>query len=559
MARVANRQSITKTNSKNKVWLVAFYIRLSREDKRGKDESESITNQRLILTDFLEQQDDNDEYVYVGEYVDDGVSGTTDEERENFQRLLKDIQKGKINCVIVKNLARSFRNNGDQSYYLGDWFPRNDVRFISLYQQPIDTYKDPQNAQNIAVPVQGVLNEEHARGTSESVRRTFDKKREKGLHIGSFAAYGYRKDPEDKNALIIDEEVAENVKSVFNWFLEGMSKNAIVHKLNDSGILCPSAYKKSKGLKYKNPNAQGGTPLWCAMTISNMLKNRIYVGDMVQGRYRIKSYKIHVQEAVPEEEWFVVENTHEPLISREDFARVQELLKKDTRTSPTQKGLYLFSGFLRCADCGKAMTRSQVGGNVYYYCRTYKDQSKTACSKHTIRHNHLELGVLYAIQKMVFLAVEFSEIVSRINNAPLQKSQSIRLNELIAAKEKELSKVMHYKQSIYQDWKDGEISHKDYRHMQENYERQIESMNEVLRNLHEEKEELENGIDTENPFLATFRKYQNINKLTRDVLIDLVEQITVYENGNISVSLKFSNEYRRIAEYVQLNTHSNAV
>lgn len=559
MARVANRQSITKTNSKNKVWLVAFYIRLSREDKRGKDESESITNQRLILTDFLEQQDDNDEYIYVGEYVDDGVSGTTDEERENFQRLLKDIQKGKINCVIVKNLARSFRNNGDQSYYLGDWFPRNDVRFISLYQQPIDTYKDPHNAQNIAVPVQGVLNEEHARGTSESVRRTFDKKREKGLHIGSFAAYGYRKDPEDKNALIVDEEVAENVKSVFNWFLEGMSKNAIVHKLNDSGILCPSAYKKSKGLKYKNPNAQGGTPLWCAMTISNMLKNRIYVGDMVQGRYRIKSYKIHVQEAVPEDEWFIVENTHEPLISREDFDRVQELLKKDTRTSPTQKGLYLFSGFLRCADCGKAMTRSQVGGNVYYYCRTYKDQSKTACSKHTIRHNHLELGVLYAIQKMVFLAVEFSEIVSRINNAPLQKSQSIRLNELIAAKEKELSKVMHYKQSIYQDWKDGEISHKDYRHMQENYERQIEAMNEVLRNLHEEKEELENGIDTENPFLATFRKYRNINKLTRDVLIDLVEQITVYENGNISVSLKFSNEYRRIAEYVQLNTHSNAV
>ena len=249
MARVANRQNILKVTTKIKVWYVAFYIRLSREDKRGKDESESITNQRLILTDFLEQQDDDDEYVFVDEYVDDGVSGTTDEERENFLRLLADIQKGKINCVIVKNLARSFRNNGDQSYYLGDWFPRNDVRFISLYQQPIDTYKDPQNAQNIAVPVQGVLNEEHARGTSESVRRTFDKKREKGLHIGSFAAYGYQKDPEDKNALVIDEEAAEHVKSIFVWFLEGMSKNAIVRKLNESGILCPAAYKKSKGMK----------------------------------------------------------------------------------------------------------------------------------------------------------------------------------------------------------------------------------------------------------------------------------------------------------------------
>lgn len=123
MARAANRQNIIKAAPKNKVWFVAFYIRLSREDKRGKDESESITNQRLILTDFLEQQEDGDEYVYVDEYIDDGVSGTTDEERENFQRLLSDIQKRKINCVIVKNLARSFRNNGDQSYYLGDWFP----------------------------------------------------------------------------------------------------------------------------------------------------------------------------------------------------------------------------------------------------------------------------------------------------------------------------------------------------------------------------------------------------------------------------------------------------
>jgi len=559
MARTANRQNIAKAASKNKVWYVAFYIRLSREDKRGKDESESITNQRLILTDFLEQQDDDDEYIFIDEYVDDGVSGTTDEERESFQRLLADIQKGKINCVIVKNLARSFRNNGDQSYYLGDWFPRNNVRFISLYQQPVDTYKDPQNAQNIAIPVQGVLNEEHARGTSESVRRTFDKKREKGQHIGSFAAYGYQKDPEDKNALIIDEEAAENVKSIYAWFLEGMSKNAIVHKLNESGILCPSAYKKSKGMKYKSPNSEGGNPLWCAMTVNNMLKNRIYVGDMVQGRYRIKSYKIHVQETVPEDEWFIVEDTHEPIISREDFAKVQELLKKDTRTAPKQKTLYLFSGFLRCVDCGKAMTRSAVRGNVYYYCRTYKDQSKAACTKHTMKHNHLEQAVLYAIKQQVYIAVSLSEMVSRINKAPLQKSQSIRLNELMAAKEKELSKISRYKQSIYQDWKDGEISHKDYRQMKEDYERQIEAINEVLSNLQEEKAELENGIDVENPFLATFRKYENINKLTRDILIELVDTIKVYENGNISVKLKFANEYRRVAEYIEVNTSEDAV
>ncbi len=559
MSRVSNRQNIVKLVSRSKVWNVAFYIRLSREDKRGRDESESITNQRLILTDFLEEQDDGDQYVFVGEYVDDGVSGTTDEERENFQRLLADIKKGKINCVIVKNLARSFRNNGDQSYYLGDWFPRNNTRFISLYQQPIDTYRDPLNAQNIAVPVQGVLNEEHAKGTSESVRRTFDKKREKGLHIGSFAAYGYLKDPEDKNALVIDLEAAENIKNIFAWFLEGMSQNAIVHKLNNSGILCPSAYKNSKGMKYKNPSIKSGNPLWCAMTVRNILKNRIYTGDMVQGRYRVKSYKIHVQETVPEDEWFIVENTHEPIISRTDFTKAQEHLMRDTRTAPQQNGLYLFSGFLRCADCGKAMTRSKVGNQVYYYCRTYKDQSKTACTKHTIRHNHLEYGVLYAIQTTAFEALQLTEMVSQINNAPLQKSQSIRLIELIAAKEKELSRITRYKQGLYQDWKDGEITHKDYRNMSEDYERQMAAISEVIRNLRGEQEELENGIDAENPFLAAFRKYENIDTLTRDVLIDLVDHIKVFENGNIRVVLKAANELNRIMEYIQINTHANAV
>lgn len=552
MARTANRQNIETEVSKNKVWYVGFYIRLSRDDKRGKDESESITNQRLILTDWLEQQDDGDKYIFIDEYVDDGVSGTTDEERDDFQRALADVQKARINCIVVKNLARSFRNHGDQSYYLGDWFPRNNVRFISLYQQPVDTYKDPKNAQNIAVPVQGVLNEEHARGTSESVRNTFDAKREKGLHIGSFAAYGYQKDPEDKNTIIVDEEAAEHVKSIFAWFLGGMSRNAIVRKLNDSGILCPSAYKKSKGMKYQNPHVTGGNPLWCAMSVSNILKNRIYAGDMVQGRYRIKSYKIHVQEVVPKAEWFIKENTHTPIISREDFAKVQELLKKDTRTAPQQNKLYLFSGFLRCADCGKAMTRSNVKGNVYYYCRTYKDQSKTACTKHTIRHKHLEQGVLYAIKQLVYIAVEFSELVSRINAAPLQKSRSIRLNELLAAKEKELARIMHYKRSIYQDWKDGEITHQDYQRMSENYERQIEIINRAICNLHEEKAELENRIDIENPLLTSFRKYENIDKLTREVLIALVDQIKVHENGNINVQLNFANEYRRIAEYREL-------
>ena len=458
MAR-KSRATVETVKSRIRLWRIAIYIRLSKEDARCLDESESVTNQRAIIEDHIAGFNDGDEYIIVDEYVDDGISGTTDDERDDFQRMLADIKRGRVNCVIVKDLARSFRNYSDQGYYLDDWFPRYNVRFISLFHQPLDSYKEPQNMRSIAVPIQGVLNENHCAETSDKVREVFDMKRRNGEHIGSFAAYGYIKDPNDKNALVVDEEAAAVVREIFSMFLDGMSKNAIVHYLNDHGVLCPAAYKRERlGLKYQNPSIDPAKrPLWCAMSVSTILKNRMYCGDMVQGRYRMKSYKVHIQEVVPKDEWYIVENTHEAIIDRDTFEKVQRLLNRDTRTGPQQKKLYLFSGFLKCADCGKAMSRSKVGSVVYYYCRTYKDQSKTACTKHTIKHDRLEAAVLYAIQQQVYLAVNYTEIIERINRAPLVKSQSKKLMDAIEQKERELSKISRYKQSIYQDWKDGEI------------------------------------------------------------------------------------------------------
>ena len=470
MAR-RSRAVVETARPKYRVWRIAIYIRLSKEDMRCLDESESVTNQRQIIEDHIAGFNDGDEYIIVDEYVDDGISGTTDDEREDFQRMLSDIKRGRVNCVIVKDLARSFRNYSDQGYYLDDWFPR------------------------------------------------------------------------------------------YNVFLDGMSKNAIVRYLNGHGILSPAAYKRERlGLKYQNPSVDPAKPpLWCAMSVTTILKNRMYCGDMVQGRYRMKSYKVHVQEVVPEDEWYIVENTHEAIIDRETFEKVQRLLIRDTRTGPQQKKLYLFSGFLKCADCGKAMTRSKVGNVVYYYCRTYKDQSKTACTKHTIKHDRLEAAVLYAIQQQVYLAVDYTKTIERINRAPLVKSQSKKLMDAIEQKERELSKITRYKQAIYQDWKDGEISHSDYRHMKEDYERQAEALEEVIGKLRAEQAELENGIDTENPFLAAFRQYQNIDKLTRDILIELVDQIKIHEGGYISIVFRFADELRRIQEFIEVNTHNEAV
>lgn len=338
-----------------------------------------------------------------------------------------------------------------------------------------------------------------------------------------------------------------------------MSKSAIVLYLNEHGVLSPSEYKRSKGMVYKTQLAKSGKAMWGTKMIDTVLTHPLYTGDMVQGRRRVKSYKIHDIEDVPQEDWVVVENTHEAIIEKPLFEKVQQMLKRDTRTAPKKKELYLFSGFLKCADCGKAVTRGGSGVNVRYYCSTYKTRSRIACTMHSIKHNRLEAAVLYAIRQQVYLAVTYSEIVSNINTAPLKKSQSARLDGLIAENEKALAKVTRYKQAAFEDWKDGEISHSDYKQMREDYERQAATISAVIGNLKAEQSEIENSVDTENLFLTTFSKYENIDKLTREILIELVDHIKVYEGGDISIKFKFADEYRRVAEYIEANKQKEAV
>ncbi|NBI72467.1 DUF4368 domain-containing protein [Clostridiaceae bacterium] len=557
MARTANRGTISASapTSYNAMrWRLGKYIRLSKEDLlRGRDESNSVINQRRLLEQYHQTHlDEFHDGTEQDVYVDDGKTGT-DTDREDFQRLLADVYSGRINCVIVKDLSRLSRNYTDAGNLIENLFVRLNVRFISL-AEGVDSYRNPDSVSNIIVPITNVMNDQYCYQTSKKIRQVFDMKRRNGEFIGSYAPYGYVKDPNDKHALLVDPEAAEVVKSIFALFLSGMNKRGITYYLNDHGTLCPTAYKQQQGLKYNAPNAQGN-PMWSTITIDTILKNRVYVGDMVQGRQRVKSYKIHIQEKVPEEEWFIVENTHEAIIDRETFAKVQSLLKRDTRTAPKAKQLYLFSGFLKCADCGRAMSRiASKGIYVYYQCGTYKSLSKKACTMHSIKSDRLEAGVLFAIQQQVHLALTYSEFVARINSAPLKKSKSKRLEDTIAAKEKELAKIMRYKQALYQDWKDGEITRNDYRHMSEDYEQQIESLTRIMQTLTAEQEQLENGVDAESPCLTAFLKYRNIDKLTREILGELIDHIKVYEGGNISVKFKYADEFRRIAEYIELNS-----
>lgn len=540
MSRTKNRgfqQSFSPSYTIRR-WRLGKYIRLSKEDlKKGKDDSNSVKNQRDLLNDFYHKH--IDEFESTSEYVDDGHTGT-DANRENFQRLLADVMSGKINCVVVKDLSRFARNYSDAGSLIDNLFVQMGVRFISLAEN-VDSFANPDSVSSIIVPITNVMNDQYCYQTSKKIRQVFDYKRRNGQYIGSFAPYGYIKDPKDKHQLIVDPEAAE---------IE--TRRAIVYHLNDHGIPSPTTYRKNKGLPYSC--SVSDNPMWGDRVLKNILTNPIYTGDLVQGRRRVKSYKVHEIEAVPEEEWVRVADTHEAIIDRETFDKVQALLKRDTRTAPRKTELHLFSGFLRCADCGKSITRSQSGKNVYYACSTYKYRSRAACSMHSIKHERLEAAVLFGIQYQVHLAVSYSEAIARINSAPIKKSQSFRLDDLITAKERELAKTTRYKQSLYQDWKDGEITQQDYRDMKADYERQAAALSDVLERLTTERAELANGVDNEHPALVAFMKFQNIETLNREILIELVDHIKVYENGNIKIKFKFADELRKIAEYIEINT-----
>ena len=551
MARI-RKSEVSKTAPKQMIWKVGKYIRLSRDD--GNVVSESVVNQDKILNDEIPGFFEDGLYEVVDTYIDDGTSGTTDIERRDFQRMVQDMKYGRINCVIVKNLSRAFRNSANQGHFLEEFIPLYNTRFISLYQPRIDTFLDPEIVHSLEVSITGFMNEQYAYKTSADVRRTFKHKRENGEFIGAFAPYGYAKDPEDKNALIVDKEAAQIVQDIFSWFItEGMSKAGIAKRLNEYGILNPAAYKRSKGFHYENPHCKYNDGLWSPTTITRMLQNPLYIGVMRQGRQRVISYKVHKRTAVPEDEWCIVENAVPAIIDRATFQAAQDLHKRDTRTAPGKREVYLFSGFVRCPDCGKGMARSASRGHIYYQCRTYREKSKAKCTKHSIRLDVLEKAVLAAVQKQIELVDSLSEIIEEINSAPIVHTESIRLNALLEQRTKELEKVADVLDSLYMDWKSGDITRDQYRRMKVRFEEQSQQLQETIAHIQSECETLAQGIDTENPYLTTFLKHRNIEKLSRGLLVELVNAIYVHEDKSIEIEFNYADQYRRIAEDIETN------
>ncbi|MCL2445707.1 MAG: recombinase family protein [Oscillospiraceae bacterium] len=532
------------------LWRIAVYIRLSRED--GGEESQSVTNQRKILDEYL-RENFAGEYEVVDYYVDDGLTGT-DDTRESFMRMIADVEAGRVNCVLVKTLSRAFRNHADQGYYIEEYFVQKNVRFISTGDPRVDTFINPDVIYGLEVPISGLMNDRYAAKISADIRRTFNTKRRNGEFIGSFPPWGYLKDPADKSKFILDENIVPIKREMFRWVVhDGMSLQGVAKQLNELGVPSPMAYKHSIGMRLNTPMTGKSDGMWSGGGVKEQLLNPVNLGHMVQGRHRVVSYKVHTMIKVPQDEWFVVENTHEPTFTQAEYDALVAALKRDTRRPNGVPTVHLFSGFMRCFDCGKAMQRRASKGHTYYACRTYGEKSNTACTKHSIRVDRLEEAVLAALRLQISLIDNLAQAVEQINTIPKQDTKSARIEKALRDKFRETERVKTLNDGLYIDWKTGNLSHEEYRRMKAKFAEQLVQLITVIDKLTEEQRQLGNGVTSENAALVAFSKHRNLHALDRAVLLELVDKIHVHEDKQLTVTFRFADELARIIEYVQIN------
>lgn len=378
-----------------------------------------------------------------------------------------------------------------------------------------------------------------------------------GEFVGAFPAYGYIKDPEDNHKLIIDKESAEIIKKIFEWKVnEGLGNLSICHRLNDMGILNPTGYKKKRlNQNYNNYQIMQEDYSWCPSTIRNILKNDIYIGNVTQGKRRVKSYKVHKVESVPEDEWITVENMHEAIIDKELFEKAQNLRKVDTRVQ-NSGNLSMWAGILKCADCKRAMHKKYCKNKSgttyeYYICGTYRKKSNKLCTKHTLKVEELEKAVLETIKLHIGSFVNIQNLLEQINKYNTKKLANENMYNIKIEKEKQIEKLNNLKRGLYEDWKNDYITKEEYLEYKQKYEQDAEKIRQTMANLKKQKEKQEETINGNNKWIENFKVHKNITKLDRDIITELIDYIEVHEDKKITIHFKFMNDFNKILEYIE--------
>ena len=525
-------------NTQNKIWNTTLYLRLSRDDG-DKEESNSITGQRELLRDYISQRPEFREYAVR---VDDGFSGSTFE-RPSFQKMIEDVKAGRTDCIIVKDLSRFGRNYLDAGEYIEKIFPFLGVRFIAVNDN-YDSLGDKKASDDLIIPFKNLINEAYCRDISVKIRSQLEIKRKNGQFLGSFAAFGYLKDEQNKNKLVVDQYAADIVRDIFKWKLEGVSPQDIADALNKLGVLSPMEYKRSLGMKFTTSFKTNAKATWSAGTVIRILKNPIYTGVLVQGKETTPSYKVHKRITKDESEWSVIEDSHEAIISKIDFDSVQKVLKCDTRRSPGGKAVGLFSGMIFCGDCGASMVRNTVPAGekkyVYYVCSAHK-QNKS-CSPHRMRDTTLEEIVLDSLKQHISEVVDMSELLAITDTAPLRTAQAQKVQRQLDKKHEEYEKLQKLLMSLYENLADGIIDREEYTRLKASFTARADEAEKQMDALREQLEDIHNH-GTENVWLNEFIKRQGLTSLDRAVVVALIDKILIHSNDVVEIIYRWQDEF----------------
>ncbi len=446
------------------------------------------------------------------------------------------------------DLSRFGREHLDAGEYIEKIFPFLGVRFIAINDH-YDSLHSNVESDELMIPFKNLVNEAYCRDTSVKIRSQLEIKRRRGDFIGSFAVFGYRKDPADHHRLLVDDYAADVVRDIFQWKLEGVSAEDIADRLNASGILTPMDYKKSQGLRVYTPFRTKAESAWSAGMILRILKNPTYIGVLEQGRVTTPSYKVKKLVHKPREEWAVVPDHHEAIIDRFDFETVQLVLTQDTRTSVGGKAVELFSGMVFCGECGAPMIRKTVPSGrkkyVYYVCAAHKN-AKT-CTSHSIRDSALEKLVLDVVKQFIQDVIDLSNLIETTGMLQLQKANIRKLQGRLDRKREDIERCQVLLRSLYESLTDGIIDREEYQDLKRTYTHRREEAEAQAEAL---QQEMNMELDTSNDrsWMEQFRKHQGITCLDRRIVVSFIERILIGRERRVEVIFRWHDEYKYLLD-----------
>jgi DNA invertase Pin-like site-specific DNA recombinase len=516
------------------MYQMAVYCRLSKDDGENKI-SESIENQMKLIREYISKAEDLE---IADIYIDDGYSGLYFANRPEFQRMMEDIYKGKIQGVITKDISRLGREHIETSNYIERVFPSLGIRYIAI----LDGVDSVSHSNEELAQFKTLFNDMYSRDISKKIKGSLSAQKKRGQFMSGFAPYGYIKDPNDKHHFLVDEEAAKVVQRIFYMYLEGYSRDSIAKKLNEENILTPSEYKrKIQGLNYFNAQEKSGAKGWAYPTIHVILKNRVYTGAMVQHKTEKISYKVEKYNYIPEEQQYIVEGMHEPIISVDTFEQVQEIMKKRTRTPGFHSGVRKvnpYAGILVCGECGYNLQR--VTCRDGYECGSYHKKGNKFCYSHFIKKEVLDSIVKNEIERQANLALkesdkdEIRKVTDRKNAVQRRyKEADLRLERL----QNELSGIQKYKKKTYENYVDGILDKEEYLSYKAEYEKQDREIREKIQQTEKEKEGYGEVEESYENWIEKFVKYGTLSEVTREIVTELIDKIIV--NGDRSVDIVF--------------------